>query len=515
MADLSVIKLPNNESYNLKDAQAREMIDGKLLPAGGTEGMVLAKSSNSDYDVEWIDIDRTPVSISVTTPPTKTTYEQTESFDPTGMVVTLVFSDGKTRNLPNNTLTFSPSVFSTTGVQNVTISATQSGFTMTTTQSVTVTQLVINTWAKFKKAVDAGIAETLAPVGTQLSDTWKPNSSTTYNTPWDVVHYYPNGDVALKWHYLLPNYFSLDGFDGHEALYYAPSGGLPAGRYYITIGASSYDRATTGHYINFETNGMDAGDQLVIWNYGTNTSLSLCPYEIYAFGSTTKKEAGTCTDSNTGTSLGSTSTTDQDFTNGNINSLSRVLEGYGRYAQSGKRQWLNSNGAAGAWWTPQNPWDRPQYSYNSVRGFLAGLSSDLLDVLENSPVITALDSKSAQQEGYSSDTTMDKIFIPSGDELYIESGAVAAEGANWDYYVSLAQGSGVSGKFQNIAVYPVLKAYSVTNISSESNYQLRTPSRNTSKAYGLVLSNGMVYFEWDSGALNAIFPCTIIHKATT
>ena len=50
MADISQIKLPNNNTYNFKDTVARE----RGIPAGGTAGQVLAKADGTDYNTEWI-----------------------------------------------------------------------------------------------------------------------------------------------------------------------------------------------------------------------------------------------------------------------------------------------------------------------------------------------------------------------------------------------------------------------------------------------------------------------------
>ena len=50
MADISTISV-NGTSYNIKDATARN----RLVPTGGTTGQVLAKKSNTNNDVQWID----------------------------------------------------------------------------------------------------------------------------------------------------------------------------------------------------------------------------------------------------------------------------------------------------------------------------------------------------------------------------------------------------------------------------------------------------------------------------
>ena len=75
-------------------------------------------------------------SISVTTKPTKTTYEYGDTFSSSGMVVTATYSDGATVNVTGYTT--SPSVLSAVGTQKITVSYTEGGITKTTTLTVTV-----------------------------------------------------------------------------------------------------------------------------------------------------------------------------------------------------------------------------------------------------------------------------------------------------------------------------------------------------------------------------------------
>ncbi len=84
--------------------------------------------------------------IDVTTAPTKTTYIEGETFDPTGLVVTATFEEhGNTSNtkeeiVDNDDLTFDPSTSTalTTSNVSVTISYTVGDITRTTTQEITV-----------------------------------------------------------------------------------------------------------------------------------------------------------------------------------------------------------------------------------------------------------------------------------------------------------------------------------------------------------------------------------------
>ncbi len=75
-------------------------------------------------------------SISITTPPAKTTYTAGETFDPAGMVVTATYSNGATAIATG--YTFTPSTGLTDGTTEVTIQYTEAGVTKTATQAVTV-----------------------------------------------------------------------------------------------------------------------------------------------------------------------------------------------------------------------------------------------------------------------------------------------------------------------------------------------------------------------------------------
>lgn len=76
------------------------------------------------------------VSISITNPPTKTTYTAGESFDPAGMVVTAVYSNGVTATATG--VSYSPSGALTDGTTSVTVQYTEGGVTVTAKQAITV-----------------------------------------------------------------------------------------------------------------------------------------------------------------------------------------------------------------------------------------------------------------------------------------------------------------------------------------------------------------------------------------
>ena len=366
-------------------------------------------------------------------------------------------------------------------------------------------------WGGVKKLVDHGVAAQRLPIGTQIIDKWKKAADgTEYDAPWDVVHHHQNGDMELNWHYAYP-----DGvpFDEPEAIYYADENGLAAGQYYINIGTAYGDGWKTDRHINFTlTAAMVEGDQLVI-NCGTNNANNPAngrTWNVYAKGSTTSKQSGTTSDSTTGTLLGTIGATNAHKTEGKLNAISRVVYGSGRWKESAVRQWLNSTAAAGAWWSAQNPWDRPPSVAASIRGFLAGCSQDFLDILVPVDVVTALNT----QEGFSSntETTQDKIYLPCMENWYINP-QYAGEGAEWDYYKTLAQEAGLTGKFAQYGTYEILKHYNLADHTSSVDVWLRSCNRGGASNAWLVNSSGYVGNYYAYAAVRGCPACKIKKSA--
>ena len=82
-----------------------------------------------------------PVSIAVTTPPTKTEYIVGDTLDLTGIAVTATYNNGTTSDVTAS-CTYSPAngaTLSSADVDTVNISYTDSGTTLTTTQTISVT----------------------------------------------------------------------------------------------------------------------------------------------------------------------------------------------------------------------------------------------------------------------------------------------------------------------------------------------------------------------------------------
>lgn len=223
-------------------------------------------------------------------------------------------------------------------------------------------------------------------------------------------------------------------FDAPEAITYF-NGTEPAGDYYIEIKVNYGAGWVSGQAIQITlTEAPAEGDQLYI-ECGTsyvNNPTSGRNWSVYAKGSTTAKQSGTTSNGTSGTKLGETST-DAQKTNGIINAPARAVYGYNRWSQSALRQRLNSTAAAGAWWTPQNAWDRPPAQATTVDGFLKGYAEDVIRHFKPIKIVTVACNADDNVE----DVTYDRVFLSSLEQMYCVPQFSGKEGNYWEYYKRL------------------------------------------------------------------------------
>ena len=293
-------------------------------------------------------------------------------------------------------------------------------------------------WEGFRNLCRAGGIRTCYGVGDQLQ--CKKGDTTL---TWDIVHI---GDVEetggnyviLQTHDCLP--WDTFEFDNREAIFRAPSD-MAAGTYHFTTVTSGItdtnwtDSTKSGWTKTWQfttTKTIPKGGQICFskdmeWNTDLST-LSISTYSKPA--DTTALETVAMTLGTGGTDLA---------TLGTVNHAQRICYGYNRWSQSNLRQWLNSSAAAGAWWSPQNDFDRPPH-YATSAGFANGLDSDFLAVAAKSSLITDIN-KISDSGGH--DTTQDLFFLPAmvningGNNFYDSPGSAVQDIEDtvvWDYY---------------------------------------------------------------------------------
>ena len=150
--DLSTLFTSNSlgaVTYTVTSGGTYASVEGNILTglAEGSATVKAAQAAAGDYNagVKTATITVNPAlvlsSIAVTTSPTKTTYTEGETFDPTGMVVTATYADESTDDV-TTACTFTPSGALTTSDTEITISYTENSVNKTTTQAITVNEVI-------------------------------------------------------------------------------------------------------------------------------------------------------------------------------------------------------------------------------------------------------------------------------------------------------------------------------------------------------------------------------------
>ena len=202
-----------------------------------------------------------------------------------------------------------------------------------------------------------------------------------------------------------------------------------AGTYNVKMGLDWGTNVKNGTVYQFTlTKNAPAGARLTGFYNAPDTAPT--SWKVYVYKDQNKSELlETCNVSagSAGTNLG----TFLAKPNGNLNGLHPVGYGDNRWHKSAYRQYLNSDAAAGGWWTPQDEWDMKPDQADTVPGFLAGFSDDFKAALTRVKVVTY---GAAVTDDGSAVVTYDKIFLPSLQEIYC-SPQVSGEGTGyWPYW---------------------------------------------------------------------------------
>ena len=285
-----------------------------------------------------------------------------------------------------------------------------------------------------KAVVAAGNAPLVFPTGTQLVNTYTSKDGKAYDCPWDVVQPDDTAEgetgttapaMVLQMHYA-----SLEDmpFSAYQAFYVVPESGLAAGSYNVKMGLDWGTNVKTGTVYQFTlTKNAPAGARLTGFYKAPDTNPA--NWKVYVYKDQNKSELlETCNVSagSAGMNLGTFLAKE----NGKLNSLHSVGYGDNRWYKSAYRQYLNSDAAAGGWWTPQDDWDMAPDQSKTVPGFLAGFSDDFKNALTRVKVVTY--GNTVTDDG-SAVVTYDKIFLPSMQEIYC-SPQVSGEGTYWPYW---------------------------------------------------------------------------------
>lgn len=353
-------------------------------------------------------------------------------------------------------------------------------------------------WGAVRWIVRQGLAPQYYPIGYIFYDNFNPETGTAFQVVAHDNHFDPALTAAGYTHSMTLCEVLLDDvitMDAIEAFLYTNQS-LPAGTYKFTI--PNYDASYGGNktYYFTSTSELPANSQIVMnWPYnqtpktvtGYAPTASLTAMENAT--AATGWNALTLTEWVDGTSPAATDLgtiagpTNQAGTSsyGSMNHIHRARYGSNNYLQSGARQFLNSDKAAGQWWTPQTVFDRPYGSRNSA-GKLTKLRSDFVSVLATPTIQSRTNSyfETTSLDGttFSLSTnyniTTDRLFLLSPMEVGFSTTDTTV-GTLLDYYINATNDTRIKKRKSNNTAY---------------YWWLRTPDPSTCVHFRIVSTTG-------------------------
>lgn len=332
------------------------------------------------------------------------------------------------------------------------------------------------------------------PVGSKIIVPWTDKvNNVEYSMPFNVVHH---KEVELADGSIVPgmilqsNYATLNGvqFSHYQAFYYA-NAVLPAGDYNIILGTTWGNKeCVAGTVVSFTmTQDLPAGGRLA-GMYGLPDKAS-SDWKIYAYAADGKTLLETMNASveEKGTNLGTIYSNKNDE---GLNFMQQVAYGYNRWSQSALRQYLNGGGDINAWWTPQSDYDVAPDQLATIPGFLSGFEDDFIAATRPIKVQTA--TNTLTDDG-ATDTTYDRFFCPSLEEIFCTPQISGIEGEAWDYWKQ-ALGMTTPTRTGSANKYPAYIHYALENHNSAVIVRLRSANRSYGYDAFHVHSTGYVFY---------------------
>ena len=301
-------------------------------------------------------------------------------------------------------------------------------------------------WEEMRNCIRRGNFSYYFQTGNLIYDNRDPNTGVAFQVVAQNAHFnqelynagYRNSVTLCQYNITeRKDFYSLDAF-----IYLEKE--MPPGNYYFTI--PNYDSNYGGNapYYFTTTRTIPVGGHILL-----NWPLNSRPRTVTSYASATSSEAlddslaltkyvdGTSPQSeNLGTLSNSSSANTSEY--GILNHVVRARYGSNNYAQSGLRQYINSNSIAGQWWEPTTVFSH-YYTYADEDGYLTKLDQSFVNVL-TTPDITNISNNvfeypSLDQTTYPLNTTYtlhDKMFFLSHTELGFSD--TPAVGKRLDYY---------------------------------------------------------------------------------
>ena len=191
---------------------------------------------------------------------------------------------------------------------------------------------------------------------------------------------------------------------------------------------------------------------------------------------------------------------------GTVNHKDAYQNGYNRWSHCGQRQWLNSAAGIDEWWTAQHVGDCPPTQLSTLKGFMAGLDSDFLSVVQPVQVKTSCNTVT---DGGVTDITYDRFFLQSVEEVYGAPQIADIEGPYFPYWkqiTGLENPSNGSSSDPNDA----RKIRRINNPTGGAAYvRLRSAYRGGAYGAWAVYTGGYLYASGASNSYAALPACVI------
>lgn len=167
-----------------------------------------------------------------------------------------------------------------------------------------------------------------------------------------------------------------------------------------------------------------------------------------------------------------------------MNNSDILRYGYNRYRDSAYRQWLNSDLPKNYWWESKHFGDKAPNELSTKDGFLLGLDSDFLQVINKVKVQVA---SNTVTDGGATDVMYDKFWLPSIEEMY---GSPQASGVEGDYFPYWKTKTGLSSPSNDANSGRI--SYALENHSTAQYVRLRSANRGYTYGAWIVTSAGQV-----------------------
>ena len=170
----SELDMTSAKTYSFDLSSLEDISEFKIVRSGSNSGKIVDLSITYDCGPG---VSRTLTDVEITNAPTKTVYDDGDSFDPTGMVVTATYSNGDTENVVSSCV-FDKTTLAYTDTY-VRASYTFKGVTMYDDQSITVNAIAVTGVSLDSSEETINVGKTVT-----LLATVAPSNATNKNVSW-------------------------------------------------------------------------------------------------------------------------------------------------------------------------------------------------------------------------------------------------------------------------------------------------------------------------------------------